>query len=78
MRFRKQRIHQVVFPCELSIIPRYIFNKKDPLIFGVKVENGLLKVGTPLVVPDRDNLMLGRVGSLEVNNKPTEKAVKGC
>lgn len=34
-----------VFPCILSIIPGAVFNKKDPIIVGVDVEEGIAKVG---------------------------------
>lgn len=34
-----------VFPCILRIIPQMVFNKKDPIIVGVDVEEGIAKVG---------------------------------
>lgn len=40
-----------VFPCILKIIPQHIFNKKDPIILGVEVVEGTLKLNTPLCVP---------------------------
>ena len=30
-------------------MPEHIFNKRDPIIVGVRVEAGFLKIGTPLV-----------------------------
>jgi hypothetical protein len=30
------------------------FNKKDPIVMGVDVERGILRLGTPLVVYDKD------------------------
>ena len=33
-----------VFPCILRIIPQMVFNKKDPIIVGVDVEEGIAKV----------------------------------
>lgn len=35
-----------VFPCILRIIPQMVFNKKDPIIVGVDVEEGIAKVTT--------------------------------
>ncbi|VVA93201.1 unnamed protein product [Arabis nemorensis] len=32
-------------PCILTILPNCVFNKRDPIILGVKVTNGILKVG---------------------------------
>lgn len=35
-----------VFPCILKIMPTCIFNKKDPIVLGVEVEEGIAKVRT--------------------------------
>lgn len=40
-----------VFPCMLQILKNAIFNQKDPIIVGVEVVEGILKVGTPLCIP---------------------------
>ncbi|KAG6440161.1 Elongation factor Tu GTP binding domain family protein [Babesia bovis T2Bo] len=75
---KQSRISEVVFPCELTILPHCVFNKKDPFVFGVHVDNGILKPNTPLVAMAKGNqLMLGRVASMEHNKKPVDKAVKG-
>jgi translation initiation factor 5B len=47
-----------VFPCILSIYPNCIFNKKDPIVLGVKVEEGLCRMGTPLCIPDKNVIHL--------------------
>ena len=39
---------EAVFPCVLKQVA--VFRKCDPIILGVDVENGVLKIGTPLVV----------------------------
>ena len=51
--YRKEVEQTAIFPCILSVLPQYVFNKKDPIVFGVVVEEGILKVGTPLCVPDK-------------------------
>lgn len=67
-----------VFPTILRIIPDCIFNKKDPLIMGVHVEEGSLRLGTPLVVLNgKEQLFLGRVASLEHNRKGVQFAKRG-
>ena len=33
-----------VFPCILKIMPTCIFNKKDPIVLGVEVMEGIAKV----------------------------------
>ena len=37
-----------VFPCILRILPACVFNKKDPIIVGVDIEEGIAKVGPTL------------------------------
>ena len=34
-----------VFPCVLKIMPACVFNKKDPIVVGVEVVEGIAKVG---------------------------------
>ena len=36
---------EAVFPCILKILPTCIFNKKDPIVLGVDVVEGIAKVG---------------------------------
>ena len=52
-RRRKENAMEAVFPCELLVLPEYVFNKKDPLILGMKVNQGVLRIGTPLSVPEK-------------------------
>ena len=35
---------KAVFPCVLRILPEYVFNKKNPIVLGVEVSEGILKV----------------------------------
>jgi len=35
------------------------------MILGVDILGGIVKIGTPLCVPDKENLQLGRVESIE-------------
>jgi translation initiation factor IF-2 len=44
----------VVFPCQLTVLPQFIFNKKSPIIVGVHVDAGIVKLGTPIVVPSQE------------------------
>ncbi|KAM5566532.1 eukaryotic translation initiation factor 5B-like [Rosa sericea] len=69
---------EVVFPyCVLKILPSCVFNKKDPIIVGVKVLQGIVKVGTPLCIPQRDFVVIGRIESIENNHKRVDMANKG-
>ena len=68
---------QAVFPCILRIVPNCVFNKRDPIIMGIDVAEGTLKVGTPLCVPSKEFIFLGKVSSIEINHKPVTSAKKG-
>ena len=35
---------EAVFPCILEIMPTCIFNKKDPIVLGIEVREGIAKV----------------------------------
>ncbi|GMF43095.1 unnamed protein product [Phytophthora fragariaefolia] len=75
---REEFAEVAVFPCVLQILPNCVFNKKDPIILGVDVEEGILKVGTPLVVPSAGGFLVGKVGSIEREHKEVDRAKKGA
>ena len=66
-----------VFPAILKIIPQHVFNKKDPIILGVEVVEGVLHVGTPLCVP-AIGVDVGTVTSIQNNHKEVKTAKKGA
>ncbi len=78
-RARREEVSDdAVFPCICRILPQHIYNKKDPIVLGVDVLNGILRVGTPLVVRHGDGwLDVGRVASIEANQKQVKIARKG-
>ncbi|KAI0562198.1 Translation initiation factor eIF5B [Gracilaria domingensis] len=68
----------VVFPVIAKILPQHVYNKKDPIVVGVDVMEGILRVGTPLVVKHgAEWLDIGRVVSIELNKKQVPIAKKG-
>uniref|UniRef100_A0A1J3EIS6 Eukaryotic translation initiation factor 5B n=1 Tax=Noccaea caerulescens TaxID=107243 RepID=A0A1J3EIS6_NOCCA len=74
---KKESADEAVFPCVLQILPNCVFNKKDPIVLGVDVIEGILKIGTPICVPGREFIDIGRVTSIENNHKPVDYAKKG-
>ena len=54
-----------------------VFNDKNPIICGVKVKDGVLKIGCPISLPTRNFIDIGKVVSIESNNKPLETAKVG-
>ena len=76
IRIRKEVASEfMVFPCKLQILPKHIYNKSGPLVFGVKVLDGSLHVGTKLCVPSL-NLTIGKVISIQHNSKDITIAKK--
>ena len=57
-------------------MPSHVFNKKDPIVLGVEVVDGMLKLGTPLCIPSL-NLDIGKVVSIQNNHKEATTAKKG-
>ncbi len=57
-----------VFPCVCTILKDHIFNRKDPIILGMEVKEGSLRVGTPLCIPSLE-LDIGVVTSIENNHR---------
>ena len=78
-RQRKEEASEaVVFPSICKILPQHIYNKRDPIVLGVDVMDGILRVGTPLVVRHGTGwLDIGRVASLELNKKQVMTVRKG-
>ncbi|KAJ1388440.1 Translation protein, beta-barrel domain superfamily [Sesbania bispinosa] len=74
---KREAADEAVFPCVLKILPNCVFNKKDPIVLGVDVLEGIAKVGTPICIPSREFIDIGRIASVENNHKPVDYAKKG-
>jgi len=74
---KEQFKHVAVFPCKLKIIAENMFRTRDPIVCGVKVEAGVVRIGTPICVPSKEFIYLGAISSIEHNNKEQETAKKG-
>lgn len=79
---RKEFLEYAVLPCVLKTIQ--IINKRNPMIIGVDVLEGAVRIGTPICAVRQDpvtkapNIMvLGKVVSLEVNHKSLDIVKKG-
>ncbi|GME77854.1 unnamed protein product [Ambrosiozyma monospora] len=71
-----------IFPCVLKTLQ--IINKRNPMIIGVDVVDGIVKHGTPICAVKIDPttgkkapLLLGKVASLEVNHMSKDNVRKG-
>ena len=77
-RRREEAAAVAVFPSIIKILPQHIFNQKDPIIVGIEVVEGILKVGTPLCVPALAGIHIGNVDSIESNGREQQTARKGA
>ncbi|KAJ3173056.1 hypothetical protein HDU88_004515 [Geranomyces variabilis] len=71
---------KAIFPCALRIVPGMVFSRRNPIILGVDVTEGSLRIGTPLAVWNEEAkavIKLGRVTSIELNHKAQQEAKKG-
>ena len=63
---KKEKEKEAIFPCILRTV--MFINKKDPLIIGVDVVEGILKVGIPIYCVEK-KLNIGTVESIEKEHK---------
>ncbi|KAL2871076.1 putative mitochondrial translation initiation factor IF-2 [Aspergillus lucknowensis] len=71
-----------VFPCVLKTVA--VFNKKDPIVIGVDVAEGSLRMHTPVsavrtnsTTGAKEIIELGRVSSIERDHKPIQVCKRG-
>ena len=57
---------RAVFPCRLKIMRECIFCRKDPIVLGVQVMEGIARVGTPIAIPSQNFITIGKIASMEV------------
>lgn len=69
---KKEEAKKAVFPCILKQL--HVFNKKDPIIIGVEVAEGVLRVGTPICAPGKEMLRIGVVESIEKEKNSIKEA----
>ncbi|KAF4730882.1 hypothetical protein FOZ63_020900 [Perkinsus olseni] len=76
---QREEAAMAVFPCVVSIVPSLVLSRKPPLHLGLYVEEGVLRIGTPLCVASRKQVQLGKVVSMKSTNdeKAVEEATAG-
>ncbi|KAI9342000.1 hypothetical protein BDR26DRAFT_859922 [Obelidium mucronatum] len=70
---RRDQAPMAVFPCVLRIIPGMVFNKRSPIIMGVDVVEGVLKI----VDENKHITSLGKCTGIELNKKVIQEVKKG-
>jgi translation initiation factor 5B len=61
----------------LDILPQAVFNVKSPIVLGVRVVEGIARVGTPVCLPSKNFLMIGRITGIQKNHVDYQEAKKG-
>lgn len=51
---REKYRHLAIFPCKLKILPNCVFHSRDPIVCGVRVEDGSIKLNTPICIPSKN------------------------
>lgn len=79
---RKDKMADAVYPCVLKTIQ--VINKRNPMIIGVDILEGSMRIGTPIAIVKTDpgtgekvTYPLGRIQSMEVNHKSVDHVKKG-
>ena len=79
---RKNFLDYAIYPCVLQTLQ--IINKRGPMIIGVDVIEGVLRIGTPIcaartdpVTNEKHVMLLGRVSSLEINHQAVPEVKRG-
>jgi translation initiation factor 5B len=52
---------KAVFPCILEVVRGAVFNSRQPIVIGVTVKAGVLKIGSPLCVPDKAVIIISHL-----------------
>jgi len=72
---KRESAANAVFPCILN--PVAVFNKKDPIVVGVDVVEGSLRIGTPIaavkknpITGEMETISLGRVYDPALSSSP--------
>ncbi|CAP33854.1 Protein CBR-IFFB-1 [Caenorhabditis briggsae] len=74
---RKENEHLAIFPCKLRVLPNHVYNTRAPIIFGVSIEAGQVKRGTPICVPSKEGILLGTISSVQRNNEEVPLGKQG-
>ena len=74
---KKETLRDAAFPCVLRILPSCVFTRKDPIVVGVDVIDGIARIGTPICVPSQGQITLGRIASIEREHKAVDRATRG-
>ncbi|MCX8190334.1 MAG: translation initiation factor IF-2 [Candidatus Diapherotrites archaeon] len=64
---------KIVWPAKVQVLSRYVFRKKDPAIFGVKVLAGRIKRNIELM--NENGKIVGKITSIQCDKKDIDEAL---
>jgi translation initiation factor 5B len=73
----RSRVRETVPRGMVQVIPKFIFRTSDPMIFGITVKNGTVKIQESVYTDEGLTNFVGKVESLQINNKNINEAVNG-
>ena len=65
---------KIYFPAAIKVLPESIYNRSKPIIMGVKVTEGTLRKGTPLMLNAPKPICIGTVDGIRINDKEVDVA----
>jgi translation initiation factor 5B len=74
---RAASAESAIFPVVLEVLPNMAFNTKNPLVLGCKVVEGIARIGTPLCVPAREKVVIGKLIGIQKNHEDVKEAKRG-
>ncbi len=71
----REKLMNLASVCKLKILHEYVFHKSNPAVFGVKIEAGKLRPGTPVMNSSGEEI--SKVKKVQSENKGVDEATQG-
>jgi len=77
-RKKEEARKNTIFPCVIRFLPDHMYRDRDPIIMGVLVQAGVVRMNTPIcVIKDGEILDLGKITSIQKDKKNIEEGNTG-
>jgi len=73
-KLEARKLDKYTRPCKIQVLANCIFRATNPLIVGVEVLGGIMKIGTPLM---KERNRITQVKSMQEDKKSVQEAGKG-
>jgi translation initiation factor 5B len=75
LEIERKKLQGITWPVKIKLLRNCCFRQSKPAIFGIKVESGILKSGTPLI--NSENEEIDKVKVIQAESKSLDKATQG-